>query len=37
VASRQQQAPMEIAMQLNKTLSENNDSGMFVTLFIGKN
>ena len=36
VASRQQLAPVDIAMQMNETLTENNDSGMFVTLFIGK-
>ena len=33
--AKQQMSPSEIATRLNAELSENNDSGMFVTMFIG--
>ena len=33
--AKQQQMPDQIATRLNAELTENNDSGMFVTMFIG--
>jgi len=33
--AKQKQKPAQIANRLNDELSENNDSGMFVTMFIG--
>jgi len=35
VVAQQELPPAEIARQINDTLSEDNDQGMFVTMFIG--
>ena len=34
--AKQRRKPSDIATRLNNELSENNDNGMFVTMFIGK-
>ena len=34
--AKQRQKPCDIATRLNNELSENNDNGMFVTMFIGE-
>jgi serine phosphatase RsbU (regulator of sigma subunit) len=34
--AKQQRKPCDIATRLNNELSENNDNGMFVTMFIGE-
>ncbi|MCR4582479.1 MAG: serine/threonine-protein phosphatase [Prevotella sp.] len=36
VLAQQQLSPAEIATRLNNTLAEDNDAGMFVTMFIGE-
>lgn len=35
VVAQQELPPAEVARQINDTLSENNEQGMFVTMFIG--
>jgi sigma-B regulation protein RsbU (phosphoserine phosphatase) len=36
IVAQQGLSPVEIATQINKILSKDNDQGMFVTMFIGK-
>ena len=36
IIAQQDQSPVEVARQINAVLSEDNDLGMFVTMFIGR-